>query len=184
MRGDEDVGRLDVPVDDALPMGGTQPVGDLDRDLKEDLRGQRTAGDALLERLALQSFHAQEGLALMVADVVDGADVRMVERRGGARLALEALPGVRLVESISGQELERNEPTEPRVLGFVDLAHASGANLRDDLVVQDGLADHRSALIRRGATLPRANRRARSRFIGELFLKIRLKPRTSTRVGQ
>ena len=52
---------------------------------------QRAAPQALGERLALEQLHRDEQLAAVLADLVDLADVRMIDARGGARLAPEAL---------------------------------------------------------------------------------------------
>ena len=51
---------------------------------------QRPARDAVLQRHAVQKLHGDERLAVLLADVVDRADVGMVQRGGGLRLALEA----------------------------------------------------------------------------------------------
>ena len=51
------------------------------------------AGDAMLQRYAVQKLHDDEGLAVCVVDFVDGADVGMIQRRGGLRFALESGPG-------------------------------------------------------------------------------------------
>jgi len=48
-------------------------------------------GNPVLQRLALQQLHADEGLALVLVDVVDRADIGVVEGRRGPGLALEAL---------------------------------------------------------------------------------------------
>ena len=45
------------------------------------------------------------------------------------------------------QELQRDVPPEPRVLGLIDDAHAAGAELADDAVVLDLLADHGFAIM-------------------------------------
>ena len=42
-----------------------------------------------------------------------------------------------------GQELQCDDTAQTGVLGLVDHAHAAFAELLDDLVVGDGLADHR-----------------------------------------
>ena len=59
----------------------------------------------------------------------------MVERRGRPRLLLEALRA-RLGSSANdgGQDLDRDVAAEPRVARAIDLAHAAGAERRDDLV--------------------------------------------------
>src|SRR5262249_62331117 len=43
--------------------------------------------DAVLQRLAFQKLHGDEGLAILLVDVVTGADVGMVQRRGRLRFA-------------------------------------------------------------------------------------------------
>jgi hypothetical protein len=47
----------------------------------------------LFQRLAFQQLHGDEGLAFVLVNVVDGADVRMIERRRRASFALGAFPG-------------------------------------------------------------------------------------------
>jgi hypothetical protein len=43
------------------------------------------------QRLPLQQLHSDQGAAFVLADVMNGADIGMIEGRGGAGLALEAL---------------------------------------------------------------------------------------------
>ena len=78
----------------------------------------------------------------MLVDVVDRADVRVVERRGRLGLASEPLQGDLITEELLGQELERHAASQPRVLGLVDDTHPSAAELVDDPIVGDGLTDH------------------------------------------
>ena len=47
---------------------------------------------------------------------------------------------------ILGQKLQCDEAPKLSVLGLVDHAHAATAQLLDDPVVRDGLADHRANL--------------------------------------
>ena len=68
------------------------------------------------------------------ADVVERADVRMVERRDRPRLALEALADCGFGGELRRQHLDRDVAIEPRVAGAIHLAHAAGAEQRDDLV--------------------------------------------------
>ena len=78
------------------------------------------------------------------ANVVNRADVGMVQRRRRLRLALETRQRLRIARDVVGQELQRDEAVQARVLGLVDHAHAAAAQLLDDAVVRDGLADHGS----------------------------------------
>ena len=81
------------------------------------------------------------------ADVVDGADVGMVQSGSGARFAPEALEGLRIAGDIVGQKFQSDEAAQARVFGFVDDAHAAAAELFDDAVVRDGVADHFPSII-------------------------------------
>ena len=47
-----------------------------------------------------------------------------------------------VVEGTMCKELQRNRAIEPCILSLVDDAHAALAELFDDPVVADGLADH------------------------------------------
>ena len=90
---------------------------------------------------ALQILHRDEGAAVLLADVMNGADVGMIQRGRGASLPLESAQRLPVASQIVRQELERDEATEPGVLRFVDHAHAAAAELLDDAVVGEGLAD-------------------------------------------
>ena len=72
---------------------------------------------------------------VLLADVVDGADVGMVQRGSGARLALKAAEGLRVARDVVREELQRHETMEADVLGLVDDAHPAGAQLLEDAVV-------------------------------------------------
>ena len=76
------------------------------------------------------------------ADVVNGADVGMVQRRGSAGFSAEALQRLRIAGNVVGQELQGDKAAQAGVLGLVDDAHAAAAELVNDSVVGDGLADH------------------------------------------
>ena len=140
--GDKDVGRLDVAVDDALGMGGFQAIGNLDGQREHVFGVHRLSPDEVLEGDAVQKFHGDEGLVTVFADFVDGANVGMIESRGGTRLAAKAFERLRVLREEIGEEFEGYEAAEFGVLGFVDYAHAAAANFFDDAVVRDGLADH------------------------------------------
>ena len=94
------------------------------------------------ERLAVDQLHDDEVPALVLLDGVNGADAWMVERGGGASLALEALEHPWLALELAGQELERHSPPQVGVFREIDGPHPARADRLEDLVVTDGLADH------------------------------------------
>ena len=75
-------------------------------------------------------------------DVVDRADVGVIQRGRRARFALEPLERAGLQGHVFRQELEGDRAIEPAVLGLVDDAHAAAAEEFGDLVVRNPLADH------------------------------------------
>ena len=141
VRGDHDIARLDVAVDDAVFVGLGQSLGDLGGDADRVGRGQRAAGDPLLEGLAGITGHGDvETAVLRFVDVVNGADVRVVEARRGAGLVDEPLPGLGIGRESGRQELQGDPSVEAEVLGLVDDAHAAPAELADDAELPgDGL---------------------------------------------
>jgi len=87
---DEDVCRLDVPMDDALGVRRIESVGDIDADLQYSLQLQRATGDQVLQCSAIQKLHDDEGLAFVLPDLVDCAYIGMVQRRSSASFAAES----------------------------------------------------------------------------------------------
>src|SRR6266849_10823185 len=62
---DEDVGGLDVAVDDALGMCGVEGVGYTDGEIEEAVQFHGAVGDEVLQRLAVEELHDDEGLAVL-----------------------------------------------------------------------------------------------------------------------
>ncbi len=133
--GGEEVGGLDVAVDDALGVGGGEGIGDLAAQLQHQLGGQGPAGDAVLEDLAFEQLHSDEGLAVVLVNFMDGADVGVVEGSGGAGFAQEAFERLAVAGELFGQELESDEAAELGVFGLVDHTHATAAQLFQHAVV-------------------------------------------------
>ena len=59
--GDENIGGLDVAMDDALGVRGIETVGDLDAEIENGFHFHRAAGDAMLESDAVEELHGDEG---------------------------------------------------------------------------------------------------------------------------
>jgi hypothetical protein len=144
--GNEDVRRLDVAVHDAFGMRRVQRIGDFNRDREQLFRFERTPGDAILQRLSLQAFHNYVGLLARVADLVNGADIRMAQRGRSSRLTPEAFQRMRIARQFVGQKFQRDEAAQLSVFGFVNHAHAPAAELFKHAVARHGLACHGSYL--------------------------------------
>ena len=140
--GDENVGGLDVAMDDVLAVRGVERVGDFDGQAEQDVHFERTSGDAVLEGQAVEVLHGDEGLSIFFADVVNGADVGMVQGGGGFGFAAETLERLAVLGDVFREEFQGDEAIEAGVFGLVDDAHAAAAQLFNNAVVRDGLADH------------------------------------------
>src|SRR6202022_1305389 len=72
-----------------------------------------------------------------------------VESWCGLRFPLETCEGLRVSSDLIGQELQCNKAVQPSVFGLVHHAHAAAAQLLNDAVMRDGLADHGGGDVRR-----------------------------------
>ena len=116
---------------------------------KQQLQSPRTARDPVLQRLPVQELHGDERLALLLADVVNGADVGMVQRGSRLSFAPESLQSLAdLCATSSGRNFRATKRSQARVFGLVDHTHPAAAQLLDNAVVRDGLADHWRRILR------------------------------------
>ena len=127
---------------DPLRMGRVQCIGNLDAERKQRVQLHRTIADDMFQRRAVQVLHDDERLAVLLADVVNGADIRMIERRRSPRLAAESLQRLPVLGHFLRQEFQRDEAVKPSVFRLVNHTHAAAAKLFDDAVMRDNLAHH------------------------------------------
>ena len=149
--GEHDVGGLEVAMEDADQVRGGEAVGDLDAGRKDKLQTGGALGDDLVQGLAGNVLHDDVGFVLLAAgaglggsfaDVVDGADVGVVD--GGGEAGLAELGGTYLLERLRAalEQLEDDGPLQEVVRGQIDDAAAAGADFADELVVPDCAALH------------------------------------------
>jgi len=92
--GDKDVRRLKVSVDDAFGVGSVERVGDLDSERQQHLDFQRTSGDAVFQRHAVEKLYDDERMSIVLADLVDDADVAVIQRGRRPSLTAKAFESV------------------------------------------------------------------------------------------
>ena len=133
--GDKDIRGLDVAVDNTLRVRGIERVGNLDGQTEQNIGFHGPAGDAMLQRYAVEKLHCEKGMAILLPDFVDGADIRMVERRSRPRLALEPRQGLRVFDHLIGKELQGDKAVEGYIFRLVNHAHATAPELLENAVV-------------------------------------------------
>ena len=136
---------------DALPVRLVERVGDLGGDLQGLVERERALFKARGERLAVEMRHHQVVSAVDAADVVNTADVRMVQGRDGACLALEtrSRKSVSLAGS-AGEDLDGDGAIEPRVPRSIDFTHAARPKGGEDLVRAEAGAGVKCQYVHRG----------------------------------
>ena len=134
-RGQQDVGGLDIAVDDAGGMSRLKGVGEGRADLEEDPQVQRAVPDSLLQGLTLEQLHDNECPAIgRFADVVDRADVGVLQGCHCLRFALESLASSSRIGGMRRQQLDGHVSCKSLVTRLVDLAHATRTDGGNDLV--------------------------------------------------
>ena len=91
-------------MDDALAVRLVECVGDLGRYRQRLVDWQRPLFEARRQCLTFQKGHDEEERPVRVANVEDAADVRVVERRDRAGLALEPCTPIRVRERSGAPE--------------------------------------------------------------------------------
>ena len=126
---DQDIGGLQVAVDDSFAVRHVERFGDLDGDAQSFLDRPRA-----FDCRALDKRHHQ----VVGANVVEMADTRVVEGGYGAGLALKALRELAL------GEFNRYCAVEARVARLPDFSHASRAYRRENLIRPESVACRKS----------------------------------------
>ena len=133
---DQDVRGLDVAMQHAGRVGRREAVGDAREELDDLPPSACAALRPVLERAAVDELRDDVLAAVVLADVVHREDVRMIQRRGHLRFALEAPPS-RRVEHLARQKLDAHVPIEPSVGRTVHDAHAAGTERALDAITTD-----------------------------------------------
>jgi hypothetical protein len=98
--------------------------------------------DQSTQRAALDVLHDDVGEPLGLADLIDRANTRMIQRRGGAGLLEQAPAGRRVGLQVFARNLHRDGALDLGVPGAVDDAHPARAELSVNAVVAEPVADH------------------------------------------
>src|SRR5215470_4106446 len=141
--GDDDVGRLDVAMNDVAGVSGGEAGADLNGQIDRFTQRQWTGVEFFQECLAFVIGHDDENLTIgAFVDAIDDADVGMVESGGGTGFAKESFAIGIAGKNLVRQKFERDRPLELQVECLVHDAHSAGAEFFENTIVGDRLAYH------------------------------------------
>jgi hypothetical protein len=127
------VRRLEVAMNDAARVGMRDGIGDLQTVAEDVCKREAAGGNQLIERSALDQLQGDVCVPVGLPNFVDRADVRMIQRGGGARFAHQAQPRVRIANGCR-QQFDRHVAIKAIVVRPVHLAHPTRAEQRIDAI--------------------------------------------------
>src|SRR5258708_37524664 len=98
-----------------------QSIGNLRSVPKDLIRWQRSLYQAMFQSFALYQFHDKEVDAILMADIVEGADVRMREFGDRFRFPFQTLPQICIGSKTGGPPLCRPAPVQAGRAGAMHL---------------------------------------------------------------
>ena len=111
---DEDIGGLDVAVDDARGVRGVERIGDFDKPRHQSFDRQQSLRQLVFESRAIEQFHDEERAAVLFANFVEGANIRVVEGRSRPGFAAKAFERLRVASELVRQEFDSHERPRSR----------------------------------------------------------------------
>ena len=115
-------------MNDAVPVSiieGATRLDQVSHSLRQPERG--TPRDELLQALALQVFHGDEGSTALLSHFIYGDHVGVLQTPGGLSFSIEALQQVSVVGEPSSDRLQRHEPADARVARLENHTHGTAA---------------------------------------------------------
>jgi hypothetical protein len=129
-------------MDDAAPVRRIERVGNLAGELEHARGRHRARLDQSADGDPFETLHYDERLPLVLTELVDGADMRVLQRRGEARFPFEPRQPIRGGDRLRPEQLDRHVAPEPQVLRPVDNAHSSLPNRVEEAIVRDHVRNH------------------------------------------
>ncbi len=151
---------------DRARVGRAEALRDLSRNLGRISDGHRAAQDSVRQGLALVVRHHDKDTPVgHLLEAVNHANIRMVERGRGARLAQHTLAVFGVRHQIFRKKLQRDGPLELDVERAIHHSHPASPDEAEDLVVPNDLSRRQS-----GASVSQASFPAPDRLGTQLLL--------------
>ena len=141
---DEDVRRLQIAMNDSFGVRGFQRCRDLSRYAQGLSRGKSVRLFTGNNRSAVNALHNN----VVGTDIVNLADVGVIQRRDGFGFTLKSLAELR------AGNFDRDEAIQPRVLSAVHFSHAARADGREDFVRAEFVAGRKLHMTVRAESSP------------------------------
>src|SRR5579885_1341979 len=127
-------------MNDSFAVRRVQRIGNVACETEDLFERQRLTSDPLLQRLAFKELHRDKSSATFLADIINGANIRVIQCRCGLRFSMEALLRCGIRRGRRGKELQCHSAMQPGVLGLVHHTHSADAQLPYNSIVRDDLA--------------------------------------------
>ena len=136
-----DVPGLQVSVYHSPPVCSVERVDDLDRVFDRLRERQRSPLQPRLERLTIDVLHDQVVDVVLHPDVMERADVRMVQAGDDPGFPLEAFDALRVVRQVLGQRLDGDGAVQARIDRAIHFTHAARGDQGLQLVRTEDTSD-------------------------------------------
>src|SRR2546429_533075 len=101
------------------------------------LRRQRTGADSVGERACADEFHREKSQPLLLAHIIDGHDVRMLQLRNRQCFGAKSLPKFGTSELASREYLQGNLTVQAELKRPIDDTHSAAANFFQQLIIPE-----------------------------------------------
>ena len=135
---EHDVSGLQVPVHDPVLVSVAKRLRDSGSKLERLARRERFARHAFGEASPAEKLHRDKEDAVGFVDLMDDADVRMLEGSGGGGFLHESLTALGLLDEIRRQDFQRYLAVELLVAGAVDDLQLAPTELFEHRAVRKG----------------------------------------------
>src|ERR1700751_3934256 len=126
-------------MDDALCMGGVERVSNLDGKRQDHICLHRAIADLVFQGQSIHKLHDDERPTFVFTNLVNGADVRMVQSGSSTSFAAKAFQCLRVLGKVFWQEFHSDKAPKLPVLCLVNDPHATTAQVFDDAVMRNCL---------------------------------------------
>ena len=116
---------FEIPMDNSPSVGGAEAVCNFQGDCDGIVQRERSPFEAFAQALSFETFGHDERGAVMLADVVDGKDIRVVECPGRSRFVCKTTHAFGIGREVRQHDLDRHMASETLVPSAPHFASAA-----------------------------------------------------------